>query len=122
MPVIGNGDVVDGKSAMALMEQTGCDMVMIGRGALGNPWIFRELNMVWRGEPCPLPPTMEEKKTTMLRLIDDMLQLKGEYAAVREMRKHVGWYLKGVHGAAAFRGAVNQITDGKALKAAIMAI
>jgi len=122
IPVVGNGDVVDAKSAMAIMEQTGCDFVMIGRGALGNPWIFKEVLAAWRGEDLPQPPTKEEKKLMMVRHLQDLADLKGEYAAVREMRKHVGWYLKGVHGAAAFRGKVNQITDINELKRTIMNI
>ena len=119
IPVIGNGDVTDGASALRMMEETGCDFVMVGRAALGNPWIFRELVAAWRGEETPPPPTTAEKKEMMQRHFDAMLALKGEYAAVREMRKHVGWYLKGIPGAAAFRGKVNQITSAGELKRAI---
>ncbi len=119
IPVIGNGDVTDGLSALRMIEETGCDFVMVGRAALGNPWIFRELIAAWKGEAAPKPPTIEEKKQVMLRHFRDMLELKGEYAAVREMRKHIGWYLKGAPGAAAFRGSVNQITEAKALEEAI---
>lgn len=122
IPVIGNGDVVDAESALRMMDETGCDFVMVGRGALGNPWIFRELEAAWKGEPAPEKPTTEDKKQMMLRHFRDLMELKGEYAAVREMRKHVGWYLKGVHGAAAFRGAVNQITKADLLEEAILNI
>ena len=120
IPVIGNGDVTDGASALSMMAETGCDFVMVGRGALGNPWIFRELNAAYLGEKLPPPPSLEEKKAMMLRHFRDTLSLKGEYAAVREMRKHVGWYLKGLPGAAAFRGRVNSITEPAKLEEAIM--
>lgn len=119
IPVIGNGDVTDGDSAMALMKETGCDFVMIGRGALGNPWIFREVLAAWKGEPKPDLPDINEKKKMMLRHLCDMIELKGEYAAVREMRKFVGWYLKGIPGSAALRGKINQIDDARELTKAI---
>jgi len=119
IPVIGNGDVVDAASAMQMFDETGCDFIMVGRGALGNPWIFRELVAAWNGEELPPRPTKEEKKEMMKRHFCDMMNLKGEYVAVREMRKHVGWYLKGMHGSAAFRGRVNQINDVQELLNAI---
>lgn len=122
IPVIGNGDVVDGESAMRMMDETGCDFVMVGRGALGNPWIFRELTACWRGEEIPPAPTVEEKKDMMIEHFQMMKSLKGEYAAVREMRKHVGWYIKGMPGSASFRGRVNQICEADELIAAIRGI
>lgn len=184
IPVIGNGDVTDVTSAYRMMQETGCDFVMIGRGALGNPWIFESLARAWtagafdalRTEAqgteanrqgvagaCPATqdtdlsrqggsrnaagaqpagaavkvqqpgaaadpalyncaPSKEQKIAMMLRHFDDVYAHKGEYTAVREMRKHVGWYLKGIPGAAAFRGRVNQINDAAALRAAIRSI
>ena len=122
IPVIGNGDVTDGKAAISMMDETGCDLVMIGRGALGNPWIFREALAAWRGEEIPPQPSKDEKKAMMISHLEDLTELKGEYAAVREMRKHVGWYLKGVPGDAAFRGMVNNITDSNELIKAIKSI
>ncbi|MGN0733883.1 MAG: tRNA dihydrouridine synthase DusB [Emergencia sp.] len=122
IPVIGNGDVVDGESALRMMDETGCDFVMVGRGALGNPWIFRELTACWKGEEIPPAPTVDEKKTVMIEHFQMMKLLKGEYAAVREMRKHVGWYIKGMPGSAAFRGRVNQICEADELVAAIRGI
>lgn len=143
IPVIGNGDVTDIASARRMMQETGCDLVMIGRGALGNPWIFEQLAWAWehgefdsacgtggraasdaqaamQGEAtAPKLPDKQEKIRMMLRHFDDVCALKGEYTAVREMRKHVGWYLKGLPGAAAFRGKINQINDAAALAEAI---
>lgn len=122
IPVIGNGDVVDWPSAKAMFEETGCDMIMIGRGSMGNPWIFRDLVRGWNGEE-PLPaPTLEEKKQMMLRQMRELTELKGDYVAVREMRKICGWYLKGVPGSASFRGKVNQITDIRELEETICSI
>lgn len=119
IPVIGNGDVVDGETGMSMLEETGCDFVMIGRGALGNPWIFKELVAAWKGEERPKPPTIQEKKDMFIRHFKDVVEFKGEHVAVREMRKFVGWYFKGVPGSAAFRGKVNQITEAKLLIKAI---
>ena len=116
IPVIGNGDVFTGEDANRMLKETGCDMVMIARGALGNPWIFRDAIAIWRGEEKTSAPTLEDKVNMMLLHISRLQQEKGEYAAVREMRKHTGWYLKGVHGSAAIRRKVNSITDLEVLK------
>ena len=111
IPVIGNGDVMSRGDGIRMMEETGCDLVMIGRGALGNPWIFDKDH---EGRPSP-----EELKAVMLRHVTDTAELKGDHIAVLEMRKHVGWYLKGRPGAAAFRDQVNRIDDLEELKNAI---
>ncbi len=114
IPVIGNGDVMSRADGIRMMEETGCDLVMIGRGALGNPWIFDKDH---EGRPSP-----EELKAVMLSHLTDTAELKGEHIAVLEMRKHVGWYLKGRPGAAAFRDEVNRINDIGDLKKAIEGI
>lgn len=119
IPVIGNGDVFSGEDANRMLKETGCDMVMIARGALGNPWIFRDAIAIWKGEEKPPAPSLEERVRTMLVHLDRLTAAKGEYAAVREMRKHVGWYLKGVRGSAAVRRTINRITDLEELKQAI---
>jgi len=110
IPVIGNGDIFHGEDALAMLEQTGCEYVMIARGALGNPWIFREALALYAGRPKPEPPTTAEKITMLIRHLDLAVAEKGERVAVMELRKHVGWYLKGEHGATAVRRMVNQIT------------
>ncbi len=122
VPVIGSGDIFSGEDAIAMLRETGCDFVMVARGALGNPWIFREMTALWNGDEKPAPPTLEEKKQMMLAHFEDVLAFKGEYAAVREMRKHVGWYLKGVPHSAALRGEINKITTAETLQAAIKAL
>jgi tRNA-dihydrouridine synthase B len=114
IPVIGNGDVTSRKEGFRMMEETGCDLVMIGRGALGNPWIFDASH---EGAP-----SSEELREVMLRHLSDTAELKGEHIAVLEMRKHVGWYLKGRPGAASFRNEVNRIDDIGTLKNAISGI
>lgn len=116
IPVMGNGDVFTGEDAVRMMDETGCDLVMIARGALGNPWIFRDAIALWKGAEKPLPPTTAEKIEMMIRHLDDLSAVKRPDVAVKEMRKHVGWYLKGVHGSAAVRRKVNTITDLDELK------
>ncbi|GGJ13870.1 tRNA-dihydrouridine synthase [Alicyclobacillus cellulosilyticus] len=108
IPVIGNGDVASPEDAKRMLEETGCDAVMVGRAALGNPWIFREIAHYLRtGEKLP-PPTPAERVEVAIRHLHLLVEYKGEYIGVREMRKHAGWYLKGLPGAAQIREAINQ--------------
>ena len=108
IPVIGNGDVTDGASAAALLEQTGCDGVMVGRAARGNPWIFSRI-AAWLEDGTILPrPDIEEVKQTILYHAQLQLATKGEYTAIREMRKHVSWYTSGYPNSARLRQVVNQ--------------
>ena len=116
IPVIGNGDVRSGEDAIRMMEETGCDGVMIARGALGNPWIFQEACALWRGDgeftassdyEGFISPTDEERIRQLLHHLDLVCEDKGERVAVREMRKHVGWYIKGMRGATQIRRRIN---------------
>lgn len=109
IPVIGNGDVTDALSAKALIEQTGCDGVMIGRAAEGNPWIFREVvHYLETGELLDRP-SKEEVLTTIRRHAQLQLAIKGEYTGVREMRKHLAWYSTGYPNSARFRQMINSM-------------
>jgi len=116
IPVIGNGDVFSAEDALRMLEETGCDFVMIARGALGNPWIFREAVAAWKGLPKPPPPELAEKVEMFIRHFDLLVETKGESVAVKEMRKHTGWYFKGFPGSALLRQQVNSITDANILK------
>lgn len=109
IPVIGNGDVVSGESALAMMRETGCDGVMIGRGAQGNPWIFSELVEYEKTGVMPARPSNEELKEMMLRHARLQIQYKGEYLGIREMRKHVSWYTSGLPNSAKLRGEINAV-------------
>ena len=103
IPVIGNGDVTDEQSAAIMLEKTNCDALMIGRGALGNPWVFAKIN-AYLDECRVLPdPTVTQKMAVMLRHIEKIIEYKGEYTAMREARHHAGYYTKGMHGGAALR-------------------
>lgn len=109
IPVIGNGDVVSGESAIAIQKETGCDGVMIGRGAQGNPWIFSELLEYEKTGNMPKRPSMEEIKKMMLRHAQLQMQYKGEYLGIREMRKHVSWYTTGLPNSAKMRDEINRV-------------
>lgn len=122
IPVIGNGDVVDGPSAKTLVEQTGCDGIMIGRGSQGNPWIFREVSHYLETGEILEKPTNEEKRKLVLRHADLQLQYKGEYTGVREMRKHLSWYTVGMPNSAKFRQQINCMENMEELRASIDSI
>ena len=107
IPVIGNGDVTDGPSALAMIEQTGCDGVMIGRGAQGNPWLFRQLLAYEETGVFSPRPDVSELKETMLRHARLQIEYKGDYLGIREMRKHVAWYTTGLKNSAKLRDEIN---------------
>ena len=108
IPVIGNGDVIDGPSAKRMLEHTGCDAVMIGRGALGNPWIFREIDAYLKDGTILERPSHEEIREMMVSHLDSLVELKGEHIAVLEMRSHGPWYLKGIEHATTLRKQLSQ--------------
>ena len=117
IPIIGNGDIVDGKSAKLMLDMTGCDFLMVGRGALGNPWIFQCINAYLNKEADFTEPTLEEKMDVMLRHIGTLCEYKGVRIGMREARKHAAWYIKGIRGAAAFRQEIGQLSTMDELKA-----
>ena len=118
IPVIGNGDVTDAQQAAALYEETGCDLIMVGRGALGYPWIFSEIE-AWlvHGRELP-PPPVSMRMAVLLRQVELAAAFKGEPVALREARKHAAWYMRGLRGAAEFRrqaGEISTLADLQAL-------
>ena len=116
IPAIGNGDVTGFLVAEQLLEETGCDGVMIGRGCQGNPWIFRELNEYEETGKVPHRPSKKEIKEMMLRHAQLQIELKGDYLGIREMRKHVAWYTKGMEGSAKLRDEINRVESYEELE------
>lgn len=117
VPVIGNGDVTDGKSAKYMYEATGCDFVSVGRAAEGNPFVFTEINAFLSGESYT-PPTLEGRFSVMMRQIGLMMKYKDPHIALLESRKHTAWYMRGLEGAAALRrmcGEIKSIADIEAI-------
>lgn len=108
IPVIGNGDIFKAEDAAAMMKLTGCDAVMIGRGARGNPWIFSQINAYLNDGTKPGKPSMDELKKMVLKHTDLQIKYKGENTAIREMRKHIAWYTAGYPNSAALRAKVNE--------------
>ena len=121
IPVIGNGDVTDAGSAQAMLEQTGCDAVMIGRVCQGNPWIFKELSMADEGLKYE-GPTVRERKDMILEHAGMLIECKGEYIGIREMRKHAAWYTQGLPGSSKLRGKLGEILNYNDLEELIEAI
>lgn len=119
IPVIGNGDIFTPQDAKAIIDHTGCDAIMIGRGSQGNPWIFRRIiHYLETGELLP-EPTSEERANMALRHAKMLIDYKGVYTGVREMRKHLSDYTKGMKGAAEMRGKINTATSFEQIEAMI---
>lgn len=110
IPVIGNGDIRSGEDAVRMFKETGCDAVMIGRGAQGNPWIFRQVKDYLETGNITASPSIDEIVDMIIRHCQMLCDVKGEFTAVREMRKHFAWYTAGIKHAAALRNEVNHIT------------
>ena len=120
VPVLGNGDVRSGADAVNMIAQTGCDGVIVGRAAQGNPWIFAEIRAFLTGEAYA-PPTPRERAEMALRHFDLETRLHGERKGLLEMRKHIAWYVSGLPGAAKFRDSINLLVDADAVKDALRA-
>lgn len=116
IPVIGNGDVDSPQKAKQMLEETGCDGIMVARAARGNPWIFREITSYLENETIPERPTGEEMYEMIMEHGKLMLECKGEYTAVREMRKHVSWYTVGYPNSARLRGMINSLESMEELE------
>lgn len=106
VPVIGSGDIFTAEDAKRMLETTGCDAVMVARGAQGNPWIFNQINRILDGAPV-VQPDLQERLTVALRHTEELCALKGERIAIQQMRKHLGWYIKGMPQAAMWRDRLN---------------
>ena len=113
IPVIGNGDVTSVEDAIRIKDHTGCDAIMIGRGAQGNPWIFKRIDHYMKTGQLLDPPSKDEKIDIAIKHMDLAIKEHGEYVAVREMRKHIGWYLKGMKHSARFRDQINHMVTAK---------
>lgn len=115
IPVIGNGDIFSGQAALQMLEQTGCDGIMVARGAEGNPWIFAEITKALAGEPYQ-GPTLAERKAMILEHLQLAIDQKGEFAGMQEMKKHLLWYTKGLAGAAALRRELMELSKPQAVR------
>ena len=112
IPVIGNGDVIDGPTASVMLERTGCDAVAVGRGAQGRPWVFHQINAYLSPELRILPePPMSEIMRVMINHVGKICEYKGEAIGIKEARKHAAWYIKGFKGAAQYRADIGRLSS-----------
>ncbi|SNX53305.1 tRNA dihydrouridine synthase DusB [Thermoanaerobacterium sp. RBIITD] len=122
IPVIGNGDIFTPEDAKRMIDETGCDAVMVGRGAEGNPWIFKRIvHYLNTGEILP-EPTVSEKIDMILKHLDMMIDYKGEHVGILEMRKHIAWYLKGIRGASKIKQMVFTMSNYKEVKDLLLSV
>jgi nifR3 family TIM-barrel protein len=116
IPLVGNGDVTSAAAAKRMLEETGCDAVMVGRASFGNPWIFRETRALLAGRPAPAPPTPRERLATLVRQFELLVRIQDERRASHEIRKHVAWYVKGLPHAAPFKERGQKIETPEQLR------
>ena len=122
IPVIGNGDIFEAGDALEMIRLTGCDAVMIGRGGMGNPFLFAATAAALDGEVLPPTPTLAQRIQIALRHFDLMQELKGDERTISEMRKHLSWYIKGIPGAAQARNRINQANTREEISAILMSL
>lgn len=116
IPVIANGDIIDGVSAAKMLEDTNCDYILVGRGALGRPWVFSQISAYLNNEVVLPEPPISEQMRVMVKHIERLCDYKGEKVGIREARKHAAWYIKGIRGAAAYRQQVGMLSSIDELK------
>lgn len=116
IPVIANGDVTDGPSAAKMIEETNCDYILVGRGALGRPWVFSQISAYLKHEVIMPEPPVSEQMRVMVKHIERICEYKGEKVGIREARKHAAWYIKGIRKAAAYRKEVGSLSSIEELK------
>ena len=111
IPVIANGDIVDGLSAAKMIEETGCDYLLVGRGALGRPWVFSQISAYLKYEKILPEPPVSERMRVMIKHIERICDYKGEKVGIKEARKHAAWYIRGMRGAAAYRQQIGMLSS-----------
>ena len=111
IPVIANGDIVDGLSAAKMIEETGCDYLLVGRGALGRPWVFSQISAYLKHEKILPEPPVSERMRVMIKHIERICDYKGEKVGIKEARKHAAWYIRGMRGAAAYRQQIGMLSS-----------
>lgn len=116
IPVIGNGDITDGISAAKMIEDTGCNYLMVGRGALGRPWVFSQISAFLKDERVLPEPPVSERMRIMVKHIRLICEYKGERIGIKEARKHAAWYIKGIKGAAKYRQLVGTLESVEQLE------
>ena len=115
VPVLANGGIYTAADALSMLEETGCDGLAIGQGAMGNPWIFRQITEALAGN-TEYSPDITERRETALRHLELLLHFKGDYIGAREARRHMSYYMKGLHGSAAARDSLNHAEDGESVR------